>query len=103
MNIYLIEFMEYTNGLRDAVYNEELNKTISVNKNGFVAKETDLSYLNKFGKGFRTLNFVGQLYQGDKNPLVVNVSCNLVGKEDIEKTIAELEEKLSNLKVSIKV
>jgi len=103
MNIYEIEFMRYTNGMRNSVWNEESNKYLSVNKEGFVAKESDLEYLRGFGGGFRRLKFIGELFTNNTNNIVVNVSCNLVGKEDVEKVIEELQDKISRLRVNVSV
>jgi hypothetical protein len=103
MNIYEIEFMRYTNGMRDTVWSKELDKYLSVSKEGFVAKESDLEYLRGFGGGFRRLKFIGELFNNNTNGIIVNVSCNLVGKEDVEKVIEELQNKLNNLRVNISI
>jgi len=63
MKIYEIEFMDYTNGLRNCVHSEKFNKYIDTDKQGFVAKESDLDYLKEFGNGFRTLRFIGTMFE----------------------------------------
>lgn len=63
MNIYKIDFLQYTNSSRDTVYSERFDKYIEVNKEGFTAKESDLDYLKEFGKGFRELKFIGTLFE----------------------------------------
>lgn len=107
MKIYEIEFMQYTNGMRDAVYSEKYDKYIKINKEGFVAKESDIDYLKEFGKGFKKLRFIGELFNDNFNDnqdkLTINISCNLIGKEDVEKTIEELQNKLNSLKVNLTV
>lgn len=103
MNVYEIEFMEYTNAMRNTVHSKKHKKYIDVNREGFIARESDLDYLKEFGKGFRKLRFLGELYQGNLGSLVINVSCNLVGVSDAEKAIQELQQKLSDIKFDIRI
>ena len=64
--LYKIEFMEYTNSTKDTVSDENKKageqKYISVGKEPFIAKESQLEELRRFGNGFRSCLFVGNLY-----------------------------------------
>lgn len=97
MNIYEVEFMQYTNGMRDAVWNEESNKYISINREGFVARECDLDYLKEFGKGFRRIKFVGQLFEQPNNKveldekIIIN-NLTLSNVYDVSELIKKLKE-----------
>lgn len=77
MNIYKIDFLQYTNGLRDTIYSEKYDKYLSVNREGFVARESDLDYLKEFGKGFRELRFIGTLFNepAQQSNVIVHVNC----------------------------
>lgn len=63
MKIYEIEFLEYTNWLKDTVSdgNGLDSKYIKVGKEPFLIKETDFDKYMKFGGGFRVVKFVGNL------------------------------------------
>lgn len=63
IKLYEVEFMQYTNYLRDTV-SDGLgfdSKYINVGKEPFIIKETDLAKYAKFGNGFRILRFVGNM------------------------------------------
>lgn len=64
--LYKIEFMEYTNFMRDTVGDENRKigerKYIYVGKEPFIAKENQLEELRQYGNGFRSCLFVGNLY-----------------------------------------
>ena len=65
--IYSVEFMNYTNYMRDTVsdYSEhnDLSKTkyISVGKEPFLVKESNLDKFKHFGGGYRSITFVGMM------------------------------------------
>lgn len=62
--IYEVEFMQYTNYMRDVVSDgAELGKTeyIHVGKEPFLIKESEFDKYMKFGKGFRIVRFVGNM------------------------------------------
>ena len=108
MKIYKVEFNKYTNGMRDTVSNgaKEIkdHKYLNVGRlYDFLVKDSDLDYYKQFGDGFKKIELVGELHQDNIDSLVINVCCNLVGKEDVEKTIEELENKLKNMKVELTI
>lgn len=63
--IYEIEFMSYTNCMKDTVGNmaDEIKDTkyINVGKEPFLIKESDFEKYRKFGNGFRIVRFVGNM------------------------------------------
>jgi len=66
--IYLVEFMSYTNCLKDMVTDwngkgipklgEEKYLTVGHN---FLVRESELENYRKFGQGYRSIKFVGEL------------------------------------------
>jgi prefoldin subunit 5 len=98
MKMYEVEVFNSINESKD--YTE-----VNFYQNKFIVKESDLESLKEKGEGFARLRYIGDLYTPDnKNDgIIVNVSCNLVGKEDVEETIKELEDKLKSLRVSLTV
>ena len=62
--IYEVEFIEYTNCMKDTVSNgKEIGKIeyIDVGKEPFLIKESEFDKYMKFGKGFRIVKFVGNM------------------------------------------
>lgn len=59
--VYKVEFMNYTNSCHNAVYSESTDSYISVGKEPFLIKESELSKYELYGGGFRTLTFVGNI------------------------------------------
>lgn len=62
--IYEVEFMKYTNCIRDTVSDgEEAGKTkyIHVGDEPFLIKESEFDKYMKFGKDFRIIRFVGNM------------------------------------------
>lgn len=63
--IYEIEFMSYTNCMKDTVSNmaNEIKDTkyINVGKEPFLIKESDFDKYMKYGGGFRVVKFVGNI------------------------------------------
>lgn len=63
--IYKVEFMEYTNGLRDTISNQKREigdrKYITVGKEPFLVRESELDKYSAWGGGFRYVEFVGNL------------------------------------------
>ena len=63
--IYEVEFMEYTNCMRNTVstMNEDItkNKYIHVGKEPFLIKESEFNNYMKYGNGFRVIRFVGNM------------------------------------------
>ena len=67
--VYAVEFMEYTNCLNDTVsdWNGESpfefgnTNYISVGKNNFLVRESELDFYRKFGQGYRNITFVGNM------------------------------------------
>jgi len=72
MKIYLVQFMEYTNGLKDTVckcVNKEKQKYEykEVSKDGCLVKENQLGYFKQFGGGFRNITLMGILAEGSND------------------------------------
>jgi hypothetical protein len=59
MYIYKVEFVTYTNGLCNCV--TDGTKYITVSKENFLIRESEIEYWKKFGNGFRKLELVGEL------------------------------------------
>ena len=63
--VYEIEFMNYTNSMRDTVcnYAKEIKDTkyINVGKEPFLIKESEFEKYMKYGGGFRVVKFVGNI------------------------------------------
>lgn len=63
--IYEVEFISYTNSMKDTVSNmtDEIKDTkyINVGKEPFLIKESDFEKYMKFGNGFRIVKFVGNM------------------------------------------
>ena len=63
--VYEVEFMNYTNCMRDTVSNmanETKNtKYIEIGKEPFLIKESDFDKYMKYGGGFRVVKFVGNI------------------------------------------
>ena len=66
--VYAIEFMDYTNCMKDTVSDwdgdpSKLGETtyLKVGPAPFLARESDILKYQKFGGGFRSLNFVGMM------------------------------------------
>ena len=67
--VYSVEFLEYTNCLNDTVSdgNKDIGKTkyIHVGRH-FLVKESDIPKYQKFGKGYKSLIFVGEIEVDDE-------------------------------------
>jgi len=98
MKMYEVEVF---NGITES---EDLNK-VSFYQNRFIVKESDLESLKETGGGFARLRYIGDLYmpESKSDSIIVNVTCNLVGKEDVENTIKELQNKLKRLGVNFTI
>lgn len=63
--VYEVEFMEYTNCMRDTVCNryKEIGdiKYITVGKEPFLVKESELDKYSAYGGGYRSIKFVGNI------------------------------------------
>lgn len=63
--VYKVEFMEYTNCMRDTVSNQEMEignrKYLTVGKEPFLVKESELDKYRAWGNGFRHIEFVGNI------------------------------------------
>lgn len=63
--IYEVEFLRYTNWMKDTVSDEEKEigkaKYIHVGREPFLIKESDFPKYQKFGGGFRIVRFVGNI------------------------------------------
>lgn len=63
--VYEVEFMSYTNCMRDTVSNnaKEIRDTkyINVGKEPFLVKESELEKYRAWGDGFRAIRFVGNI------------------------------------------
>ena len=63
--VYAVEFMEYTNCMKDTVSdgNENIGETkyITIGKEPFLVRESELNKYRKYGNGFRSITFVGNI------------------------------------------
>lgn len=59
--IYEVEFMQYTNCMKDTVWNEKSNKYLNVGKEPFLIKESEFDKYKEYGNGFRIVKFVGNI------------------------------------------
>lgn len=57
--VYKVRFMKY-NYLGDSVYNND-DKLLYVGDDTLIIKESDLAKYIKYGNGFRTVEFVGNM------------------------------------------
>ena len=63
--VYKVEFMQYTNCLKDTVSdgNEDIGerKYLKIGINPIIIRESDLPKYMKYGNGFRSVEFIGNL------------------------------------------
>lgn len=63
--VYAVEFMEYTNCMRDTVSdgNKDLGQAryINIGKEPFLIRESELDKYRIYGGGFRSIEFVGNI------------------------------------------
>ena len=63
--IYEVEFMSYTNCMKDTVRDEEKElgkgQYLTVGREPFLIKESEFSKYQKYGDGFRIIRFVGNM------------------------------------------
>ena len=63
--VYEVEFMEYTNSMRDTIWNKykEIGdmEYITVGKESFLVRESELEKYMAWGGGFRIIRFVGNI------------------------------------------
>ena len=65
--IYMVEFMLYSNYLRDTVstydgsYSYDISKIeyLNIGKEPFLIRESEIEKYRKFGNGYRKLEFIG--------------------------------------------
>ena len=64
--IYLVEFIEYTNWSHDTISNPKLEfregRYIHIPRDGFLVREEHLEFIKQWGKGFRSIKLVGELF-----------------------------------------
>jgi len=60
--IYRITFNEYTNALRDTIYNEDEDRYLDI-PDLFLIKEGDVQFFQGYGGGIKEMKFVGELYE----------------------------------------
>jgi hypothetical protein len=63
--VYEVEFMNYTNSMRDTVSNNAENikdiNYIHVGKESFLIRESEFEKYMQYGNGFRVIRFVGNI------------------------------------------
>lgn len=63
--VYEVEFMEYTNCMKDTICNNNKEigdmRYINVGKEPFLVRESELEKYMAWGKGFRVIRFVGNI------------------------------------------
>jgi hypothetical protein len=58
--LYAVEFIHYTNCMKDVVHSEELDIYLKIVGGGtFIVPEKYLDYFKKFGDGYKSINLVG--------------------------------------------
>jgi len=89
----------------NGIHNDKYISGVDFYQSKYIVKESDLESLKEKGGGFSRLRYIGDLFvpESKNDDIIVNVSCNLTGKEDIEKTIEELQNKLNSLKVNLTI
>lgn len=87
----------------NGIYNDKHISGIDFYQSKYIVKESDLESLKEKGGGFSRLRYIGDLYVPENDGITINVSCNLVGKEDVEKVIEELQNKLNSLKINFTI
>jgi len=114
MQVYSIEFFDVkSETIMEMVYykvchNDYYGKYINLGRKPIlIIKECDLNIVADYGGGIKSLNYIGNLLENNeeesKDELTINVSCNLIGKEDVERVVEELQDKLNKLRVNISV
>ena len=63
MKLYKVEFLKYTNSMRDTVAHNTIKGLYLDVKNGLIVKECDLELIQKYGGGIKKMEFVGELYE----------------------------------------
>lgn len=61
VKVYSVTFVQYTNCMRDTVWNEEDDEYLKVGRDPFLVREDELDYYKKFGDGFETIRLVGYM------------------------------------------
>lgn len=61
--VYKVEFMNYTNSLRDTIWDEKSDEYIQIPDYGrtLIVKESKLEDYRRFGGGYRSIKFVGYI------------------------------------------
>lgn len=61
--VYAVEFMTYTNCMRDAVHCEENSTYLSIDKpnSPLLVLESKLDKYRKYGGGFKSITYVGSM------------------------------------------
>ena len=61
--VYEVEFIQYTNYDKDTISDGTniSSKHINIGKEPFLVKESDFEKYQKFGNGFRSIKFVGNI------------------------------------------
>lgn len=59
--VYAVDFIQYTNCMCDTVWNEETDEYLDVGKGTFLIFEEDIDKYRKFGRGIKTLTYVGDM------------------------------------------
>lgn len=64
--VYAVEFMSYTNSMKNTVSDKSNFKSgkvtyLDVGVDPFLITESQMEFYSKFGGGFRSLNFVGNI------------------------------------------
>lgn len=59
--VYEVEFIQYTNCMRDTVWNKKTDKYLDVGKEPFLIKESEFDKYKEYGNGFRIVKFVGNI------------------------------------------
>lgn len=61
--VYEVEFMNYTNCLRNTIWDEKSDEYIEIPDHGntLIVKESELEEYKRFGEGYRSIKFIGYM------------------------------------------
>lgn len=59
--LYAVEFIHYTNSMRDVVHSEELDIYLKLSDGNFIIPERYLNYFKKFGDGYKSIDLIGYI------------------------------------------
>lgn len=104
MRTYEVEFFDVKKGLLYYVYDETNENVIYLGeKYILLVKETDLEKIKNYGKGIKSLKYIGELYTHEDNkientPITFNITINNENKVKTDLLINEMSKAIKNMK-----